>query len=240
MSLWERLDRPGDPAHQARPALTVQRIATVAVGIADTNGLGAITMRRLAKDLGVAPMAAYRHVEGKDDVLELMVDHVYGEVKLPAATDWRTTMRALACGVRALVLEHPWLTQLPATRAVFELTPARMALAERALAALRGAGIDADTSMSIFRTVTAYVHGATSNELGLRQLMADQGWTDGAESRTGLASRMTWLLNTGRYPTFERYIREAAHKDDPQWQFDVGLDALLDGIATRISRPRRS
>ncbi|MGX6607808.1 TetR/AcrR family transcriptional regulator C-terminal domain-containing protein [Micromonosporaceae bacterium Da 78-11] len=116
-----------------------------------------------------------------------------------------------------------------------DLTPARLALAEQALAALHGAGIDADTSMSIFRAVTAYVHGATSGEIGMRQLMADQGWTGSAETRTGLAGRMTWLLNTGRYPTFARYIQEGARKDDPQWQFDVGLDALLDGIDRRTS-----
>jgi AcrR family transcriptional regulator len=227
-SIWERLDQV---ASTARTALTAQRIATVAVGVADADGLDAITMRRLATELGVAPMAAYRHVAGKDDVLELMVDLIYGEVELPEDADWPATMRALARDLRAMVLRHPWLTQVT----VPELTPNRMALAERALAVLRSADLDADTSMSIFRTVVAYVHGAASTEIGLRRLMEDRGWIDGTETRTGLAAQMAWLLNTGRYPSFERYVREGTRKDDLQWQFETGLDAILDGIATRIT-----
>jgi AcrR family transcriptional regulator len=145
-------------------------------------------------------MAAYRHVSGKDDVLELMVDLVYGEVDIPGDATWRETMRALATDIRALVLKHPWLTRLSAAQAAYELTPNRMALAERALAAVRRPDLDADTTMSVFRTVAAYVHGATSAEIGLRQLMQERNWTSGAETRTGLSAQMTWLLGTGRYP----------------------------------------
>jgi AcrR family transcriptional regulator len=231
-SLWERLEQT---ATAARPALSVQRIATTAVGIADAGGLQAITMRRLAAELGVAPMAAYRHVSGRDDVLELMVDLVYGEVDVPDGAGWRETMRALATGIRALVLKHPWLTRLSASLAVYELTPNRMALADRALAALYGLDLDTDTAMSVFRTVAAYVHGATSAEIGLRELMDDRGWASGAETRTGLSAQMSWLLRTGRYPAFERYIREGARKDDLQWQFETGLEHVLDGIAARIA-----
>jgi AcrR family transcriptional regulator len=181
-------------------------------------------------------MAAYRHVSGKDDVLELMVDLVYGEVDIPGDATWRETMRALATDIRALVLKHPWLTRLSAAQAAYELTPNRMALAERALAAVRRPDLDADTTMSVFRTVAAYVHGATSAEIGLRQLMQERNWTSGAETRTGLSAQMTWLLGTGRYPAFERYTREGARKDDLQWQFETGLEQILDGIAARLDR----
>jgi AcrR family transcriptional regulator len=230
-SLWERLEQS---ATTTRPSLSTQRIAATAVGIADADGLDAITMRRLAAELGAAPMAAYRHVSGKDDVLELMVDLVYGEVDIPADATWRETMRALATGIRALVLRHPWLTRLSASQAEYELTPNRMALAERALAALRRPGLDADTTMNVFRTVAAYVHGATSAEIGLRQLMHERNWSSGDETRTGLSAQMTWLLGTGRYPAYERYIREGARKDDLQWQFETGLEQILDGIAARL------
>lgn len=230
-SLWERLEKA---ATAARPGLSARTIATAAVGIADADGLDAISMRRLAAELGVSAMAAYRHVSGKDDVVELMVDLVYGEVDIPDGAGWRETMRALASGIRALVLKHPWLTRLSAPQSVYELTPNRLALDERALAALRGLGLDADTTMSVCRTVAAYVHGATSAEIGLRQLMNDRGWASGAETRTGLAAEMTWLLNTGRYPAFACYIREAARKDDLQWQFETGLEYVLDGIAARL------
>ena len=230
-SLWERLE---ETATAARQALSAQRIAAAAVAIADAEGLDAITMRRLATELGVAPMSAYRHVSGKDDVLELMVDLVYGEVNVPDGADWRETLRALAMGVRALVLKHPWLTRLSASQMVYELTPNRMDLAERALATLYSLDLDVDTAMSVFRTVGGYVHGATSAEIGLRQLMDDRGWTTGDETREGLSAQMTWLLKTGRYPAFDRYVHEGTRKDDLQWQFETGLEHVLDGIAARL------
>jgi AcrR family transcriptional regulator len=229
-SVWERLEQG---ASAARPALSAQAIATTAVGIADADGLGAITMRRLAAELGVSTMAAYRHVSGKDDVFELMVDLVYGEVDVPGEAGWRETMAALARGLRALVLKHPWLTRVPGPQEAYELTPNRMALAERALAALRGQGPDADTAMTVYRTVAAYAHGAASAETGLRQLMSDRCWNSGDEARTGLSAQMTWLLSTGRYPMFARYIHEATRKDDLDWQFETGLQYVLDGIAAR-------
>jgi AcrR family transcriptional regulator len=88
-------------------SLTARRIAEAAVGIADAEGLDAVTMRRLAAELGVAPMAAYRYVSGKDELLELMVDFVYGELELPEeAMDWREAMRTLALRVRAVLLKQ--------------------------------------------------------------------------------------------------------------------------------------
>jgi hypothetical protein len=137
-------------------------------------------------------------------------------------------MRTLALRTRALVLRHPWLAQLSSPQAVLALTPNRLAAAERALTALSGLGLDADAMMTVFDTVHAYVHGRTYAEVSLRQLMEDQGWSGGQEPQ------VTWLLNTGRYPTFYRYALEGARHDDQQWQFETGLDCVLDGIATRM------
>lgn len=231
VSLWERLERP---AAAPRPSLTTHQIATAAVEIADAEGLDAVTMRRLASTLGVAPMAAYRYVSGKDDVLELMVDLVYGELELPDAAGWRETMRALATRTRALMLQHRWLGQLFAAQTAFALTPNLMAVAERALAALDELSTDTDTKMAVFRTVDSYAHGAANAEIAQLRLMEGHGWSSGHEMRDGLAPQMVWLLNTGRYPTFQRYIREGARKDDLQWQFEIGLDCVLDGIAARM------
>lgn len=226
---WERLSQA-----EAEPvkALSAWRIAEAAVAVADAEGLDAITMRRLATELGVAPMAAYRHVANKDEVLELMVDLAYGEIDLPAGAGWRATLRELALAVRELVLRHPWLTRLAAPRMAYELTPNRMALTECALSALHhDLGLDLDAAMSAGRAVFAYALGATGSELGLRELMDSNGWATGADARAGLAAQMRWLLETGRYPTFQRYVHEAARKDDLRWQFETGLDQLLDGIA---------
>ncbi|MEU1814677.1 TetR/AcrR family transcriptional regulator [Streptomyces roseifaciens] len=226
-SLWERLERQ---AAAPRSALSPHRIAAAAVRVADAEGLDAVTMRRLATELGVAPMAAYRYVSGKDELIELMVDFVYGELPLPEEAGWRETMRTLALRLRAMMLQHPWM----AGTAVFALTPHQLAVPERVLATLRGPDLDADTMMALFRTVSSYVHGAVDGEIALLRLMQERGWSDGDDTRAGLAPQMSSLMRTGRYPAYEAYMREATRKDDMTWQFETGLDCVLDGIATRM------
>ncbi|GGW13336.1 TetR family transcriptional regulator [Streptomyces capoamus] len=229
VSLWERLERP---APAPRTTLTPQRIAKAAVGVADAEGLDAVTMRRLATELGVAPMAAYRYVTGKDELLELMVDFVYAELELPDGKEgWRATMWSLALRIREVLLRHSWVT-----RATWcAPTPNQLAVPEAALAALDGLGLDADTAMAVYSTVTAYVHGAVDSEVGLARMLRVRGWSNREEARSGLASQMAWLVSTGRFPMYARYIGEAEHKDDLQWQFETGLDCVLDGIAARLA-----
>ncbi|MFD3522807.1 TetR/AcrR family transcriptional regulator [Streptomyces sp. NPDC058653] len=225
--LWERLERP---APAPRATLTPARIAAAAVELADREGLDAVTMRRLAGELGVAPMAAYRYVTGKDELLELMADFVYGEMRQDGeAGDWREALRGLAVRTRAVRLRHPWLSRA----APHGPTPNQLVAPERGLASLHGLGLDADLMMVVFRTVIAYVDGSVDAELALRRMREERGWTGGQESRTALAPRMAWLMNTGRYPNYERYLHEGTRKDDPDWQFETGLDCVLDGIAAR-------
>lgn len=179
-------------------------------------------------------MAPYRHVSGKDETQKLMVDLVYGELELPEApAGWRETLRALGLRTRALMLKHRWLAQLP-PQAMFALTPQRLAVAERALASVAGTGLDADLMMTAFQAVSSYVQGATQADIALQSLMAQEGWAGGHDVRAGFALEMTWLLGTGRYPTYGRYVQEAARKDDPQWRFENGLDCVLNGIAAQL------
>ncbi|MCG5212184.1 TetR/AcrR family transcriptional regulator C-terminal domain-containing protein [Streptosporangium soli] len=229
--LWERLERPA-PAPRQR--LSPQRIAMAAVAVADAEGLEAITMRRLATELGVAPMAPYRYVSGKDDLLELMVDHVYAGMRLPGGLGWRESLHALAVGTRELMLEHRWLAQLPPLTKL-ALTPSRMAVAEQSLMALDGLGLDPDMMMGIFRGVDAYVQGAMSYDSAVDAFMSEQSLSSGDELRTELAPLMAWHMRTGHYPTYQHYLRTATRKDDRQWQFDLGLNCLLDGIAARLN-----
>ncbi|MGV9677783.1 TetR/AcrR family transcriptional regulator [Nocardia sp. NPDC003482] len=228
VSLWERIERP-TPAPRA--TLTPRRIAEVAVALADAEGLDAVTMRRLATELGVAPMAAYRYVTGKDELLELMVDFVYGELDLPDGTDgWRAALRSVALRVREVLLAHSWATRV----ACGAPTPNQLAVTEAALVALDGLGLDVDTAMAVYSTVTAYVHGAVDSEVRLSRMLDARGWSTREEARAGLSAQMAWLVNTDRYPRYARYIQHADRKDDVQWQFEVGLDSVLDGIAARL------
>ncbi|MEU6330904.1 TetR/AcrR family transcriptional regulator C-terminal domain-containing protein [Streptomyces sp. NPDC047049] len=232
VSLWERLDRP---APAPRATLTPQKIAAAAVRIADTDGIDAVTMRRLATELNVAPMAAYRYVSGKADLLDLMTDAVYADLTLPDDVEnWRDVMRAGALRSREIVLRHPWLIQISSPQSLHALTPHRMAAAERALASLDGLGLDVDAMMAVVGTVNSYVHGAVSAECAQHLLMREHGCDSNDDLRHALAPQMRYLIGTGRYPTYHRYLLEATRKDDPQWRFETGLDSVLDGIAARL------
>ncbi|THA78470.1 TetR/AcrR family transcriptional regulator [Streptomyces sp. A0642] len=229
-SLWQRLEQP---AATPRTSLTLERIGTVAVEIADAEGFAAVTMRRLATELGVAPMAAYRHVTGKDDLWALMAERVTAEMRIPdEVTEWREVLRAFGLLTRDMMLRHPWVGQLPTH--LFVLTPGRLAIAERQLAALDGLGLDEDSMMVAFRTVSAFAHGAAQSEVALREWTEAAGWSTGEETRLGLAPQMMYLMETGRYPTYGRYGLRATRKDDATWAFETGLDCVLDGIAARF------
>jgi AcrR family transcriptional regulator len=229
-TIWERIERP---ARGPRPALTHEQIADAAIEIADREGLGAVSMRRLADRLGVATMALYRYVAGKNDVFELMIDRVHAEVRVDREAGWRALSRAYAEQSRAMVLRHPWVTELLA-RMPTALTPRLVALAEQALVSVDGLGLDVDSMMAIFGTVTAFVRGSTVGEVGQREVARRQGWTSDDDMRLAYLPYVRRLVESGRYPTLTRYIIEGSNKDDAQWQFEFGLECVLDGIAARL------
>jgi AcrR family transcriptional regulator len=231
-SLWERLERPSVP----RATLTHAQIAEAAVAIADADGLDAVTMRGLAARLGAAPMALYRYVHGKDDLFELMVDAVAPAAPpadLPADPNWRTALRAHAFAMRSVTLRHGWLVDVP-PKAQTALTPRRFEAMEHTLAVLSRLDLDADHVLAVLDTVTNYAMGAAGSEMRMRRLMESSGWATGDEMRSAMAPRMRWLLSTGRYPTFQRLLRESGRKDDPTWRFELGLECVLDGLAARL------
>ncbi|MFF5210578.1 TetR/AcrR family transcriptional regulator [Streptosporangium sp. NPDC000396] len=229
-SIWQRLERPARPP---RAALTHDQIATAAIEIADAEGLGAVSMRRLAERLGVATMGLYRYVRSRDDIVELMVDAAYaGKAGSEKEADWRTVVGDAAWGLRATILRHPWLIQ--ATAVSSPLTPNMVAQADRLLASLDSLDLDADSKMAVIATVRAYVNGAAAGEVALTQLMRYEGATTMDDLRDAYASRMMWLLESDRYPAFKRYIHEGVRKDDAEWQFGLGLESVLDGLAARM------
>ncbi|RJL31951.1 TetR/AcrR family transcriptional regulator [Bailinhaonella thermotolerans] len=224
--LWRRLERG---ARAPRVQLTHAQIAEAAIEMADAEGLDAVSMRKLADRLGVATMSLYRYVRSKDELLELMVDAAYEQVEIPEGADWRETLRARAWATRATYLRHPWLVRLGEP-----LTPAVTASADRLLATLDSTGLDADTKMVVLRTVRSYVNGIIAGEIELAELLRREGVSDMDELRHAYAPRMRWLLESGRYPAYRDYIRHGRRKDDTVWQFELGLECVLDGLATRL------
>ena len=232
ITIWERIERP---AAAPRSVLSHAQIAVAAIELADTEGLESVSMRRLAGKLGVAAMALYRYVSSKQELMELMVDAAFAasqdEVTEPA--DWRSVLRGMAWANRARMLRHPWLQQA-CNLALTALTPSQLAGVERVLSALEPLDLDADTAMAVVDTVDQYSRGATGREVMLQEFMKREGWQSPDEIRDALAPNMRWLMSTGRYPSFHRWVREAERKDDPDWRFEFGLDCVLDGIAARL------
>ncbi|RAG82240.1 TetR/AcrR family transcriptional regulator [Streptacidiphilus pinicola] len=234
LSVWERMAQP-TPA--PRPGLTLGRIAEVALGIADADGLAAVSMRRLAEGLGVSAMTCYRYVTGKDEIIELMLDDVRREMLLDDLPgDWRGVLRASALRFREVVLRHPWMTDVPG-RILFAPTPAYLALSEQLFAALHRLGLDLDRIADVTGAVTAYARAGTHDEITRTRLRTPEGWSSSQDARDANRERLIRLLDNGDYPVYRKFVREGAPQGDERARFEFGLDCLLDGISARPDIP---
>jgi AcrR family transcriptional regulator len=212
-----------------QPAVTIERIVAVAVAVADAEGLAALSMRRVAADLGSGTTSLYRYVAGRDELLELMIDAVQGEDAPQRLTgDWRVDLRAHAGRQRDVMLRHAWLGAM-STRPV--LGPNRLRQVDAALAAAAGLSTDASVVSDAVTVVMQYVFGAVARELTEREAQRRTGRTE-QEWQKSIASYVEEVVASGRYPHFARRVTEAEERTF-QELFDFGLDCLLDGIAGR-------
>jgi AcrR family transcriptional regulator len=232
-SVWERIaQRTPVPAY--RPALTHALITETALRVADAEGIGAVSMRRLATELGVSAMTFYRYVSGKEDVFELMLDKVRTEVLLEDPHgDWRAVLRASALRFRTTILRHPWVVDMPG-RILLAPTPGLLAVAEQNLAALDGLGLEIEQMADITEAVTAYTRASTHDEITRTRSRASEGWATRRDARDANTARLMWLLNAGDYPTYERFALRGASRAEDRIRFEFGLDCLLDGIAANL------
>ncbi|MEU3368903.1 TetR/AcrR family transcriptional regulator C-terminal domain-containing protein [Streptomyces sp. NPDC006711] len=222
-----------DEEHPRERELTPERIVATAMEIADSEGLGALSMRAVAARLGVAAMSPYRHVGGKDDLVLLMADAAFGEASYPAVPPdgWRARLELGGRTLWSLFRRHPWLAQLaPLTRPL--LLPNLMVHAEWALAALDGHDLAPATMMDLHVLLYGYAQGLAA---GLEQEsqaaattgVSEDGWME--QQATTLAA----LVRSGRYPVFSRVA--SALDDGYELRFDelfeFGLGPLLDGFA---------
>lgn len=229
--LWERLECT---PRTGRGTLTHARIAEAAVALADAEGLEAVSMRRLAIGLGVATMALYRYVVSKDELLELMIDAVVEPEALTAdPADWRAVFREIGLRRRQTALAHPWLIAAQA-QVPNLLTPARNEVAERMIGALEPLPLTGDQKMQVIRALDAYAHGAAGAEVNRRMMMQRRGYGPEGDVRLLLRGSMRWLLRSGRYPRMAELVREGLAPVDSAAEFELGLDAMLDGLAARF------
>jgi AcrR family transcriptional regulator len=184
------------------------------VALLDQEGVEGLTMRRLAQGLGVTATALYWHVTTKEDVLDLAVDEIFGDVRLPDATDdWRADLRELVLGWRAAMLRHPWAAQLVGRPM---LGPNVLTRTEFLQAALVRGGLDDGVRQVATHLLANFVIGAAATTAT---------WRQSASSR-GLARRHI----TDAYPT----LVASGHLDEDRWNdddlFERGLDLLLNAL----------
>ncbi|WIX86324.1 GntR family transcriptional regulator [Amycolatopsis sp. DG1A-15b] len=221
----------------AQRGLTREQLVRTAVAIADTEGLGALSMRGVAARLGVAAMAPYRYVRGKDELVLLMADAAFGEGGYPAkpSGDWRERLTLGGRTLWALFRRHPWLAQLgPITR---PLPLRNLAVhGEWALSALSELGVDAATLCDLHVLFFGHVQGMAVHLEREQSALASSGLTedDWMDHQGPAVAAMT-----AGHPTFARMLAELTETgydlvlDDI---FELGMRALLDGLALRFGR----
>jgi AcrR family transcriptional regulator len=232
------------PAGQARgaagaePTLAPARIVAAAIAVADAEGLAGLSMRRIATELGTAPMSLYRHVADKDTLVLQMIDTAFGECVLPASPpespppgDWRARLEFAARAMWATFCRHPWLAQaMSASRP--QMLASTLAGGEWILASLDGRGLDTATMMTTHITLFTYVRGSAVNleveadAEAVTGLNADE-WMD---TQVGALRSMT---AAGNLPTLGRML-DTPYDYDQDTVFEFGLQRLLDGFAVLI------
>jgi AcrR family transcriptional regulator len=233
--IWER----PEPAPRPAPGpLSRERIVRAAIAIADAEGLASVSFRKVAAALGAGPMRLYGYLSTKDELLELMVDAVYGEMASagPLGGDWREALRSIARRTRQAAEKHKWFVDLLGGRP--HQGPSALSYLETSLAALSGTpGFEnIDAVLLAVRAVNAYVIGALRGEAVELRAQVETGMTKSEWQMT------TWpyierMIATGRFPTLAKVVRDATHPP-AEVAFDQGLECVLDGIAARLSPPR--
>ncbi len=217
---------PARDKTRERPRLSRDRVLQAALEIADAGGIGSLTIRSLAQALGVKPMSVYHHVANKEQILDGIVDLVFGEIELPSPDgEWRTEVRRRAESARAVLRRHPWAIGLLESRT--SPGPATLKHHDANIATFRAGGFSVPLTAHAYALIDSFVYGFALQEASLP---FDE--TDVAE----VAAPMMEMFRDGGYPHMIELVTE--HVLQPGYdfgdEFGFGLDLILDGLAARL------
>ena len=217
--------RPVEVANRA--PVSLERALEVALSVADGEGIEAVTMRRLARELGVEAASLYHHIRGKDEILDGLVDEVAGEIELPApSASWRTAIGQRARNTRAVLRRHPWAVSLMASRT----NPGRatLRLLEAGIRCFREGGFTVPLAAHALSTVDSYVHGFVLQEVNLPfRNESELAAMTGAIMESFPASEFPYLFEL----TVEHVLQPGYEYGK---EFDSGLTVVLDGVAALL------
>jgi AcrR family transcriptional regulator len=218
-----------DPSAEPRLPLTRERVLATAVALADRGGIGSLSMRKLAQELGVEAMSLYHHVANKDDILDGLVDVVFSEIDLPSGEEgWRAAMRRRAISAREALRRHPWATGLMESRP----TPgaANLRHHDAVLGVLRGAGFSVELAAHAYSLLDSYIYGFALQEASLP--------FHTPEEAAEVAQAIMAEFPASEYP----HLTEIAvdHVLQPGYDYGneylFGLDLILDGLERALAR----
>jgi AcrR family transcriptional regulator len=210
---------------QPRSPLTRERVLLTAVALADQGGIESLSMRKLAQALDVVPMALYRHVANKDELLNALVDVVIDEIDPPLeGADWKTALRARILSARRALLRHPWASRLMESRKT--PTPVVLGYMDSMIGMFRTGGFSLDLTHHA-------LHAMGSRMLGFTQEL----FNDTTEVDPAAEAEM-WGSMADTYPYIYEIFSKISHDDastvgpgcDDQFEFEFALDLMLDGL----------
>lgn len=232
--LWRHSVPEPPSARGPRQGLSVDAVVDAAVALADREGLGAVTMRRVAQALGVAAMTLYTYVPGREELLDLMLDAVYAQMPDVggAGDDWRRQVRALAEANRLLLERHPWVAEVDTTRPA--LGPGAIGKYDRELRAFEGHGLDDVTMDAALAWVLAFVQGWARTALASARVQRETARTE-EQWWAAAGPVLAQVMTPAAYPLAVRVGGAAGQAHAAAWEaghaFDFGLERVLDGLA---------
>ena len=221
------MSQPNSGGTKERVPLSRDRVLAGAITVADTGGIGALTIRSLAQELGVKPMSVYHYVTNKDEIIDSIVDLVYSEIDLPVpGGDWRTEMRRRANSARRVLAGHPWATALLQSR--LNPGPATLRHHNAFIATLRTAGFSVELTAHAFALIDSYVFGFALSENALP--------IHGTDSVADTAASMMQFFDAEAYPFLLEFTLEHIMRPDYDFgaEFPYGLTVILDALAESL------
>ena len=221
------MERPTKPA-EARSPLNRQRILQAAVALADASGVNSLTMRKLGTAVGVEAMSLYNYVANKEELLDGMVDVVFGQIDLPSSgAAWKPAMRARAQSARVVLGRHPWAIGLMSAR--MSPGPATLRHHDTVIGILRAAGMSLAMTAHAFSAIDSYVYG-----FALQLATLPMG--DTLEDTARVATKMMAQISADVYPHLTEF--SSGHVLQPGYnfsdEFEFGLDLILDGLEQAV------
>jgi len=210
-----------------RGRLSRDKVLRAALDVADAHGVAGLTIRSLADALGVKPMSVYHHIANKDEILDGIVDLVFGEIDLPVTGgDWRVEIRQRAQSTRQVLRRHSWATTLLESRRT--PGPANLRHHDSVLGTFRAAGFSVEMTAHAYALVDAYVYGFALQEASLP-------FSD-PDSVPEVAGPILEQFSTGEYPHLVELATEFVMQPGYDFgdEFDFGLELVLDGLAQRL------